>query len=75
MLFWQEKTHLHVSTQVSPFLFVLTIQHPIRKIASSMLTFCSCGYLSLYTSGSIAASQGLNFFSGYQVEVAGDGVL
>ena len=31
--------------------------------------------LSLYTSGSIAASQGLNFFSGYQVEVAGDGVL
>ena len=31
--------------------------------------------LSLYTSGSIAASQGLNFFSGYQVEVTGDGVL
>ena len=31
--------------------------------------------LSLYTSGSVAASQGLNFFSGYQVEVAGDGVL
>ena len=31
--------------------------------------------LSLYTSGSVAASQGLNFFSGYQVEVAGDGML
>ena len=31
--------------------------------------------LSLYTSGSVAASQGLNFFSGYQVEVTGDGVL
>ena len=25
----------------------VTIQNPIRKIASSMLLFCSCGYLAI----------------------------
>ena len=31
--------------------------------------------LSLHASGSVSAGQGLNLFSGYQVEIAGDGVL
>ena len=26
---------------------IVTIQNPIRKIASSMLLFCSCGYLAI----------------------------
>jgi len=35
------------------FLSILTIHHPIRKIASTMLSFCSCGYFAILISPNI----------------------